>query len=228
MNKVEAPAMPRVPKLRTDDARAETATTPTASESPTTPSAKTEPDGDRQAELPMTAAGKTVPAITKRGVADRWIDVASIANGTALPEDDTSAGRVLVWTVPVVSTTTDGPIATMLARGAFAVDVPTWPGAVREPAETTPATGDEVPMPPWTADGEDIPSDDLARSIKQMLPSIPVVVICPPGGQSYPDADFRVDSFQPAKLLETLRGLKPKESDEITKRDEDLSRERRS
>jgi hypothetical protein len=37
-----------------------------------------------------------------------------------------------------------------------------------------------------------------------------------------------VDSFQPAKLLETLRGLKPKESDEITKRDEDLSRERLS
>ncbi len=40
-----------------------------------------------------------------------------------------------------------------------------------------------------------------------MLPGIPVVVICPPGGQLYPDADFRVDSFQPAKLLETLRGL---------------------
>jgi len=74
---------------------------------------------------------------------------------------------------------------------------------------------------------EDIPSDDLARSIKQMLPGIPIVVICPPGGQLYPDADFRVDSFQPAKLLETLRGLKPKESDEITKRDEDLSREKR-
>jgi len=75
---------------------------------------------------------------------------------------------------------------------------------------------------------EDIPSDDLARSIKQMLPGIPVVVICPPGGQLYPDADFRVDSFQPAELLETLRGLKPKESDEIAKRDEDLSREKRS
>lgn len=75
---------------------------------------------------------------------------------------------------------------------------------------------------------EDIPSDDLARDLKRIVPDIPVVVICPPGSPPYPDADFRVDTFQPAKLLETLRGLKPKESDEITKRDEDLSRERRS
>ena len=75
---------------------------------------------------------------------------------------------------------------------------------------------------------EDIPSEDLARSIKEMLPALPVIVICPPGGQWYPDADFRVDSFQPGKLLETLRGLKPKESDEIVKHDEDLSREKRS
>ena len=74
---------------------------------------------------------------------------------------------------------------------------------------------------------EDISSDELARSIKQMLPGIPVVVICPPGGRLHPDADFRVDSFQPAQLLETLRGLKLMESEEIARRDEALNREQR-
>jgi hypothetical protein len=76
-------------------------------------------------------------------------------------------------------------------------------------------------------DGEmdDISSDELAEELKGIAPTIPVVVICPPGGPLCPAADLRVDSFQPAKLLETLSGLKPRESDEIAKHDEELSRE---
>jgi CheY-like chemotaxis protein len=77
-------------------------------------------------------------------------------------------------------------------------------------------------------DGEmdDIPSDDLARALKTVVPQVPIIVICAPGGPECPDADFRVESFQPAKLLETLRSIKPRESEEIEKHDEDLSREK--
>jgi hypothetical protein len=35
----------------------------------------------------------------------------------------------------------------------------------------------------------------------------------------------QLESFQPAKLLEELRKLKPRESDEIEKHDEAISRE---
>lgn len=72
---------------------------------------------------------------------------------------------------------------------------------------------------------EDIPSEDLAVLLKQIMPTVPVIVISAPGGPACPSADRRVESFQPQKLLETLRDLKPRESEEIEKRDEDLSRE---
>lgn len=77
-------------------------------------------------------------------------------------------------------------------------------------------------------DGEmdDISAEDLAKNFKEVRPNIPVIVICAPGGPECPSADFHVESFQPAKLLETLRGLKPVESEQIEKHDEELSREK--
>jgi len=77
-------------------------------------------------------------------------------------------------------------------------------------------------------DGEidDISAEDIARACKAIVPNIPVVVISAPGSQDCPSANFIVESFQPAKLLETLRRLKPNESEQIEKRDEDLSREK--
>ena len=79
-------------------------------------------------------------------------------------------------------------------------------------------------------DGEmdDIPAEDLARSFKSVTPDVPIIVICAVGGPECPSADFRVESFQPAKLLETLRSLKPVESEQIEKRDEELSKEKLS
>lgn len=79
-------------------------------------------------------------------------------------------------------------------------------------------------------DGEldDIPCDVLTDAFKAVVPEVPIIVICAPGGPECPRADFRVESFQPAKLLETLRKLKPKETEQIEKRDEDLSREKLS
>jgi CheY-like chemotaxis protein len=77
-------------------------------------------------------------------------------------------------------------------------------------------------------DGEmdDISAEDLAQNFKAANPDIPVIVICAPGGAYCPSADKRVESFQPAKLLEILRSLKPRESEQIEKHDEELSKEK--
>jgi hypothetical protein len=57
---------------------------------------------------------------------------------------------------------------------------------------------------------------------------MPVIVIAAPGFSGCPEADYYIESFDPAKLLETLRGLKPQASAEIEKRNEELSREKLS
>jgi CheY-like chemotaxis protein len=77
-------------------------------------------------------------------------------------------------------------------------------------------------------DGEldDIPSEYLTVELKKIKPKIPVIVICAPGYADCPSADVQLESFQPAKLLEALRKMKPQESDEIEKHDEDISTER--
>jgi CheY-like chemotaxis protein len=72
---------------------------------------------------------------------------------------------------------------------------------------------------------EDVPADDLTRELKLLQPKIPIIVIAAPGYDGCPAADFQLESFNPAKLLEILRGLKPKESAQIEKRNEDLSLE---
>jgi DNA-binding NtrC family response regulator len=79
-------------------------------------------------------------------------------------------------------------------------------------------------------DGEldDIPAEDLTLELKAVQPKVPVIVICPPGFADCPSADFQLESFHPAKLLETLRGLKPKESAQIEKHDEAISTEKLS
>ena len=72
---------------------------------------------------------------------------------------------------------------------------------------------------------EDTPVDELTHELKTLQPKIPVIVIAAPGYDGCPAADFQLESFNPAKLLEILRGLKPKESAQIEKRNEDLSLE---
>jgi DNA-binding response OmpR family regulator len=79
-------------------------------------------------------------------------------------------------------------------------------------------------------DGEmdDIPADDLAQLFKASVPDTPVIVICAPGGPACSSADYRVESFQPQQLLDRLRSLKPRETEAIEKRNEELSREKLS
>lgn len=73
---------------------------------------------------------------------------------------------------------------------------------------------------------EDVPAEHVTQELKKIQPKVPVIVICAPGDADCPSADLVLESFQPQKLLETLRQLKPRESDEIEKHDEDISKER--
>ncbi len=72
---------------------------------------------------------------------------------------------------------------------------------------------------------DEMPTDELVRKLKEQQPNLPVIVIAAPGFEDASDADFHLDSFQPAKLLELLQKLQPKETSAIERRDEDLSRE---
>jgi len=72
---------------------------------------------------------------------------------------------------------------------------------------------------------EDISSADLTRELKSLQPALPIVAISAPGFNDCPQADFQLESFEPAKLLEILRSLKPEASAEIERRNEELSLE---
>jgi DNA-binding response OmpR family regulator len=75
---------------------------------------------------------------------------------------------------------------------------------------------------------DDVSCSDVTLEIKQLQPMMPVIVIAAPGFNGCPEADYQIESFDPGKLLETLRGLKPQASAEIEKRNEELSREKLS
>jgi len=72
---------------------------------------------------------------------------------------------------------------------------------------------------------EDITCRKIAQTIKASQPAIPVIVITSPDAEDCPEADFLLKSFEPAKLLETLKGLQLSASREIEKRNEQLSLE---
>jgi DNA-binding response OmpR family regulator len=71
----------------------------------------------------------------------------------------------------------------------------------------------------------DIPCDEVTRQLKALQPKVPIIILDAPGCRGCPEADYHLQSFDPAKLLEILRGLTPKESAEIEKRNEDLNRD---
>jgi DNA-binding response OmpR family regulator len=75
---------------------------------------------------------------------------------------------------------------------------------------------------------DDVSCADVAREVKQVQPRLPVIVIAAPGFNGCPEADYQIESFEPAKLLETLRSLRPEAAAEIERRNEELSREQLS
>ena len=73
---------------------------------------------------------------------------------------------------------------------------------------------------------DDVPCSDVIREVKQLQPQMPIIVIAAPGVSVCPGADYLLESFDPAKLLEILRSLKPEASAAIEKRNVELSREK--
>jgi hypothetical protein len=69
-----------------------------------------------------------------------------------------------------------------------------------------------------------VPCNELVRQLKAIRP-VPIVVIVTPGFDGCSLADYQLQSFDPAKLLEILQGLTPEASAAIEKRNEDLSKE---
>lgn len=72
---------------------------------------------------------------------------------------------------------------------------------------------------------DDIDCVSVVDQFKALQPAIPIIVISAPGFADCPRADYQLESFNPAALLETLRGIQPKASAEIETRNEALSRE---
>lgn len=75
---------------------------------------------------------------------------------------------------------------------------------------------------------EDIPFDDLVRSLKAVRPSIPVVAIHRPSSGGSKLADYQLESFEPTRLLELLRKLEPERSQAIEEENQRLAFEEES
>jgi CheY-like chemotaxis protein len=71
----------------------------------------------------------------------------------------------------------------------------------------------------------DLPAEDVVRQLKKLQPKCPIVVICAPGANECPEADYHLEFFDPAKLLELLQSLRPKETAAIQARNQALSKE---
>jgi DNA-binding NtrC family response regulator len=72
---------------------------------------------------------------------------------------------------------------------------------------------------------EEVSTEGLIAEMKLLHANLPVVVVAAPGARICRGADFQVRSFEPAKLLETLRSITPREAKEIEQRNETLSKE---
>jgi DNA-binding NtrC family response regulator len=72
---------------------------------------------------------------------------------------------------------------------------------------------------------EGVSTPALVQDLKGLRANLPVIVVAAPDVAPCPGADFQLRSFEPAKLLETLKKIEQKASDEIEKANEKLSRE---
>ncbi len=70
----------------------------------------------------------------------------------------------------------------------------------------------------------DLLAEELIQTFKEIKPGVPVVVVRLPSSKFYPEADFQLDSFDPARLLELLQKLEPEGARIIEKQNEILSK----
>lgn len=68
---------------------------------------------------------------------------------------------------------------------------------------------------------EDIPCAEVMRAVRKQSPELPIVVIQSVNSPQCEGADFYVQAFNPAGLLETLTRLKPTDTDEVVAGEEE-------
>ena len=71
----------------------------------------------------------------------------------------------------------------------------------------------------------DIKAPDLVHQIKQLQSGLPIVLIRSSNHEQCDEADYNLDYFDPASLLELLQGLRPDETASIEARNVTLSAE---
>lgn len=75
------------------------------------------------------------------------------------------------------------------------------------------------------AEMPDRPCPDLVRTIKQINPAIPVVIVHRPLSEPCSGADHQLDTFDPRQLLALLQGLCPEHTEAVEMRNERLKAE---
>lgn len=75
------------------------------------------------------------------------------------------------------------------------------------------------------AGDRDIPCVDLVKRLKELSPSLPIVVTSDSGQDDCGKGDHSVRSFDPASLLETLRTIFPAEDKEIKRVEKKLAQD---
>ena len=71
----------------------------------------------------------------------------------------------------------------------------------------------------------DRPADEVVRETQNLQPKLPIVMICAPGTDEWPEAEYHNELFDPARLLELLQSLRPQETAAIWERNQELSKE---
>lgn len=71
---------------------------------------------------------------------------------------------------------------------------------------------------------EDIPCEQMLSRLRHIKPAIPIVVVGGPRQQRCDGADYFLDTFDPARLLDLLRALEPAKTAVISQNEKDLAR----
>jgi CheY-like chemotaxis protein len=72
------------------------------------------------------------------------------------------------------------------------------------------------------AEMPEMPCPELVRSLKQIAPSVPVIIVHRPLTDACAGADYQLDSFDPRRLLMLLQGLCPEQTEAVEQRNEML------
>ena len=70
---------------------------------------------------------------------------------------------------------------------------------------------------------KDVPTEQLIHSLKEVKRNVPVIAIAPPGSGWCPSADYHLEFFEPARLLDLLMSLDPEQAAAIKAHDQELN-----